>query len=90
MKGSGGSFSGLLLRDPLSPEPLVLLGAALDGMWVSKISLVMKPLASGEELAPLSSLSLLGALGLGGDRRREDQSRHEQKNPVKTQKNNGD
>lgn len=56
-KGSGGSFSGFLLNDPLSPESLVFPGAGLDGMWVSNISLVIKPFATGEEVPALSSFS---------------------------------
>lgn len=77
MKGSGGSLSGFLLNDPLSPESLIFPGAGLDGLWVSNISLVMKPFASGEEepeLSPFSRLRLLWPLGLGGnaEKRRSD------------------
>lgn len=64
MKGSGGSFSAVLLNEPLSPESLVFPGAALDEM------LVIKPFATGEEVPPLSwfsRLRLLCMLGLGGD-----------------------
>lgn len=80
MKGSGGSLSGFLLN-PLSPESLVFSGAALDGLGVSNISLVMKPFASGEEEpapSPFSRLRLLWPLGLGGktEKIRSDVSRN--------------
>lgn len=85
MKGSGGSCSGsFLLNDPLSPESLVFPGAGLDGLWGSNISLVIKPFATEEEVAPppssFSRVRLLCVLGLGGniEKRRRDQTRAEE------------
>lgn len=81
MKGSGGHVSCLLLNDPLSPLAPVFPGAGLGCGWVSNISLVIQPCATGEEVFPLLSFSWvtpLCSLGLGGDKRTE----HEEKNPV--------